>query len=130
MGYVALSAWAAYSRAGDAHRVDVHPSVERAVRLLRAEDAPETLGALADQVGLSPSRLSHLFRRQTGVRWRSSATPSAWSGSCACGRGHRRSVTEAALEAGFGSYPQFHRVFTRRMGCSPAAYRRRGTGFQ
>jgi AraC-like DNA-binding protein len=29
----------------------------------------------------------------------------------------------AALEAGFGSYPQFHRIFRRVMGCSPGEYR-------
>lgn len=34
-------------------------------------------------------------------------------------------MLEAALAAGFGSYPQFHRVFKRVVGCSPVDYRRR-----
>lgn len=31
-------------------------------------------------------------------------------------------LTAAALEAGFGSYAQCHRVFSRLVGCSPTAY--------
>jgi transcriptional regulator GlxA family with amidase domain len=41
------------------------------------------------------------------------------------GSGHRHDLLSAALAAGFGSYAQFHRVFRRIMGCSPAEYRRR-----
>jgi AraC-like DNA-binding protein len=33
-------------------------------------------------------------------------------------------MLDAALEAGFGSYPQFHRIFKRVMGRSPGKYRR------
>ena len=129
LGYAALSAWAAYGRAGDAAAgSDVHPAVERAVRLLRATDAPETLSALAGHVGLSASRLSRLFRRQTGVSLADFRNAQRLERFLHLyGRGRRVSVLEAALEAGFGSYPQFHRVFTKRMGCSPAEYRRRWT---
>ena len=34
-------------------------------------------------------------------------------------------MLDAALEAGFGSYPQFHRVFKRVIGCSPAKHHTR-----
>ena len=40
------------------------------------------------------------------------------------GRGARYTLLQAALEAGFGSYAQFHRVFGSVMRLSPAAYRR------
>lgn len=33
-----------------------------------------------------------------------------------------RPFTRAALESGFGSYAQCHRVFQRSLGCSPSAY--------
>jgi transcriptional regulator GlxA family with amidase domain len=39
--------------------------------------------------------------------------------------GQRMTMITAALEAGFGSYPQFYRVFTRLTGQSPNTYRRR-----
>ncbi|MEO6907608.1 MAG: helix-turn-helix domain-containing protein [Abditibacteriaceae bacterium] len=35
------------------------------------------------------------------------------------------SLTEAALESGFGSYPQFHRVFRQAMNYSLAQHHRR-----
>jgi transcriptional regulator GlxA family with amidase domain len=38
--------------------------------------------------------------------------------------GQRMTMLEAALEAGFGSYPQFHRVFKRVTGRSPAEHRK------
>jgi methylphosphotriester-DNA--protein-cysteine methyltransferase len=33
-----------------------------------------------------------------------------------------RSLTRAALDAGFGSYAQCHRVFRRALDCSPQQY--------
>jgi AraC-like DNA-binding protein len=39
--------------------------------------------------------------------------------------GRALTLLEAAFEAGFGSYPQFHRVFRQLAGCSPAEYQRR-----
>ena len=38
------------------------------------------------------------------------------------GDGSRRKMVDAALDAGFGSYPQFHRVFRAQIGCAPAEY--------
>ena len=127
LGYALLAAWTAYVQATeDAIGLDVHPAVERAVRLLRAPDAPETLERLAAQAGLSASRLSHLFRAQTGVSLAEFRNAQRLERFLRCyGQGRRLSVSEAALEAGFGSYPQFYRVFVQRMGYSPAEHRRR-----
>ena len=129
IGYVLLTAWDAYHRADDAPiGTNVHPAVEQAVRLLRGEDAPETLDALAARAGLSPSRLSRLFGAQTGVSLVEFRNAQRLERFLRLSSGERRlPLLEAALEAGFGSYPQFHRVFTRRIGCSPAEYRRRKT---
>ncbi len=127
LGYALLSAWAAYQSAEElAAGPDVHPSVERAARLLRDEVDPLPMEELAARVGLSASRLSRLFHQQTGValvdfrnRQRIQRFLRLY------GRGRRISISEAALDAGFGSYPQFHRVFKQQMGCSPAEYRRK-----
>ena len=40
------------------------------------------------------------------------------------GQGQRINMLEAALTAGFGSYPQFYRVFRDFMGCTPQEYKR------
>jgi AraC-like DNA-binding protein len=129
LAYALLAAWAAYGReepmpAG----ADVHPAVERVVRLLRV-DNPAALALelpeLAVQAGLSASRLSRLFHEQTGAtltafrnRQRVQRFLQIYAG------GRRHTLIAAALEAGFGSYPQFHRVFKQVTGSSPAAHKR------
>jgi AraC-like DNA-binding protein len=105
---------------------DVHPAVERAARLIRNEDTTLNLDELARRSGLSAPRLSRLFKQQTGValvdfrnRQRVERFLQLY------GTGQRLTMLDAALDAGFGSYPQFHRVFKRVIGCSPGRYRRR-----
>jgi AraC-like DNA-binding protein len=46
------------------------------------------------------------------------------------GRGRRVGALEAALEAGFGSYSQFYRVFRQTIGENPNEYRRKLDGAQ
>ena len=126
LGYALLSAWAAFQAADEpAAGPDVHPAVERAARLLRDEADPLPMEQLAARVGLSASRLSRLFHQQTGValvdfrnRQRIQRFLRLY------GRGRAVSLLDAALDAGFGSYPQFYRIFTQQMGCTPAQYRR------
>ena len=127
LGYALLSCWAAHRNAEDGPPgADVHPAVERAVRLIRDEPDPLTLDEIARRSGLSPSRLSRLFSRQTGVSlvdFRNAQRLERFLRLY--GQGRRLTLLEAALEAGFGSYAQFHRVFTQRMAQSPSEYRRR-----
>jgi len=130
LGYAALAAWGAY--AADQRitpSFDVHPAVERAVRLIQAETTPLGLNELARRAGLSPARLSRLFKEQTGVsmvayrnRERLRRFFSLYQ------RGRRKNVLAAALQAGFGSYTQFHRIFRKEVGFAPAMYRRKMTG--
>lgn len=99
----------------------VHPCVENAARILRDEalDVPQ----LAHRIGLSPGRLSRLFRAQIGVSVSQFRTQMALERFVRLYDGRNFSLTQAAIEAGFGSYAQFHRVFVAQQGCSPAQYR-------
>ncbi len=128
VAYALLSAWAAFREApeeGEARAVTLHPAVERAARLLRDDPgADDGLEKLSARAGLSPARLSALFRAQVGVplsafrsRQRLDRFVSLWAE-----RGASSTVLELALEAGFGSYAQFYRVFRREMGCGPAEF--------
>jgi AraC-like DNA-binding protein len=126
LNYALLSAWEKFEHAADVPVHDVHPAVEKAARLIRDETAALGLDELARRAGLSSSRLSRLFKQQTGValvdfrnRQRIERFLRLY------GTGQRLKMHDAALEAGFGSYPQFHRVFKRVIGCSPGSYRRR-----
>jgi AraC-like DNA-binding protein len=126
LAWALLSGWDAFNSADDTDTgMDLHPAVDRAVRLIRSPDAPEGLQELAEAAGLSLSRLSKVFKKQMGVglvEFRNRRRIETFLKLYSLGR--RTSITEAALAAGFGSYPQFHRVFRDHMGCSPAEYRR------
>ena len=126
LGYALLDAWRLFEHAADVPVHDVHPAVEKAARLIRDETTALSLVELARRSGLSPARLSRLFKQQTGIalvdfrnRQRIERFLQIY------GTGQRLTMLDAALKAGFGSYPQFHRVFKRVLGCSPGSYRRR-----
>lgn len=126
LGYLLLKAWREFLRAAEVPVRALHPAVERAAGLLRHGDADYGLGELAHRVGLSGSRLSRLFKEQTGsslVDFRNRQRIERFQQMYESGR--ERTLLNAALDAGFGSYPQFHRVFRQLMGCSPAEYARR-----
>lgn len=124
--YALLSVWTAYQTAtGEEQFRRVHPAIEATARLLREETEPTSLKQLAAQFGLSASRLSTLFKEQTGVplaRYRNQQRIARVLQLCEADPHHRKNLLETALEAGFGSYAQFYRVFCETMGCPPAAY--------
>lgn len=121
-----LSAWHDHLAADSLEDAsDVHPAVERAALILRDEHELTDLETLSKRCGLSPSRLSRLFKQQTGVSlvdFRNRRRIERFLDLY--GSGRKYTMIEAALRSGFGSYPQFHRVFRQIVGRSPADYRR------
>lgn len=122
-----LTAWAEHHEAQViGPTADVHPAVERAARLIRTGEADASLDEIAHAAGLSPSYLSRLFKQHTGISLSSFRQRRRLDRFLEIyGKGRRYNLTEAALAAGFGSYPQFHRVFRQAFGHSPAEHRRR-----
>lgn len=124
LAYLLARAWTIHSTTTDVPpSADVHPAVENAVYLLKKDPMIEDLESLASRAGLSPGRLSRLFKEQIGVpvvhfrnRLRIERYLEIYQ------KGRRKTMLQAALEAGFGSYPQFHREFVRVMGCNPISY--------
>jgi len=130
LAYVLLHAWKCFNRAGEVPVRSVHPAVEHAARLLISDESDYSLSQLARRVGLSPSRLSRLFKQQAGisvVEFRNRQRIQRFLDRYEFERDSGRQITllDAALDAGFGSYPQFHRIFRKVVGCSPAEYQRR-----
>jgi AraC-like DNA-binding protein len=125
LAYAFLAAWQNFEHAADVPVHDVHPAVEKAARHIRDKNNTLGLTELARHAGLSPARLSRLFKQQTGVALVDFRNRQRVEKFLALYRtGQRMTMLDAALEAGFGSYPQFHRVFKRVLGCSPGSYRR------
>jgi AraC-like DNA-binding protein len=126
LGYALIRSWLTYQYSRESiPRTDVHPAVAKAARLLSLTDDPIPLDELAAKAGLSPARLSRLFKQQVGINitaFRQQECLKRFLGLYR--KGARYSLIEAALLAGFGSYPQFHRVFQKIMGQNPASYRK------
>ncbi len=126
LSHILALAWSMYCATTQIPpNADIHPAVENAAYLLKKDPLTGDLKSLASQAGLSPGRLSRLFKQQIGVsmvqfrnRLRIERFLQIYQ------KGRRRNMMQTALDAGFGSYPQFHREFVRIMGRSPAEFRR------
>jgi methylphosphotriester-DNA--protein-cysteine methyltransferase len=109
-------------RAGQAlgNAVRLHPAVTNALSFLSESADDEDLTHLAQRCGASAAHLSRMFARQVGLpmsRYRNLVRLERFFEQY---RGTlQSSITEAAYAAGFGSYAQFHRVFTQAYGKGP-----------
>jgi transcriptional regulator GlxA family with amidase domain len=103
--------------------------VERAVQHLRATSPTRTSArALAAMVGLSPSQLNALFRRQLGASPLEYQTQLRMARARALLDGSTMSVASVARAAGYDDPLYFSRQFSGVHGLSPRAYRARPTG--
>ncbi len=123
LGHLAIMAWRAYARApAEVAAAEVHPAVSSAARALAGE-ADASLAEVAARAGMSASRLRHLFHEQTGstlVAYRNRQRLQRFLERHRAGA----NLLASALAAGFGSYAQFHRIFSALMGRSPQAWSR------
>ncbi|WP_433939578.1 helix-turn-helix domain-containing protein [Paenibacillus lautus] len=100
------------------------PRVEQTLGLLsRSLKEDVKIDALSREIGISGSRLAHLFKQQTGstilehlnqMRVRHAALLMRHSG---------RTANEAAHDVGFNSYNHFADQFRKQFGVSPRQYR-------
>ncbi|MEO8178179.1 MAG: AraC family transcriptional regulator [Deltaproteobacteria bacterium] len=94
------------------------PRVKSVLRALE-ENPRSTGGTLARQLSISPGHLARSFKAEVGVslvEYRHRRLMDRFFVTLERGNGN---LLAAALEAGFGSYTQFHRVYKRMFGTSP-----------
>lgn len=100
--------------------VTLRPAVKRAIRIVSQNDTGQSLDDLSRACGVSKSYLSRTFHRQIGVplhQYRNSLRLARFFEAY---RGTTHStLAEAVYAAGFGSYAQFHKIFTQCYGCGP-----------
>ena len=122
LSYVLALAWSLGANAENVPpRSSLHPSIERAARLI-AQHELLSLRELGQRCGLSPARLSSLFSRQMGVPLSEYRNLRRLDRFLAEHDPRSINLTASALNAGFGSYSQFHRVFSAHMKMSPSAW--------
>ena len=110
LGLLAIRAWRAFSEHGMGVDMGaVHPAVVRAIDELGHgdDDSPDSVAARS---GISPSHLSWLFKRELGESFVSlRARLRLERVSILQQAAPHNNLLSLALEAGFGSYTQFHR---------------------
>lgn len=110
-----------HTMAGDQQaRQPLDRRIEHALRVLRsAPDRRVPLAQVAAAVALSPSRLVHLFRAETGVPIRRYLL---WLrlGDALQELGRSASLTDAAHTAGFADSAHLTRTFRRMLGVTPS----------
>jgi AraC family transcriptional regulator of arabinose operon len=84
---------------------------------------PPSIEQLADEVGLSASRLAHLFREETGVSIQSYIRERRlMMAGMLLVQTHER-ISQIAYSVGFGDVSNFNHAFKQRFGVSPRQYR-------
>lgn len=107
------------ARSGDAR-------VRAVIRRLASDPAAANdLAGLAARIGLSASRLQHLFKDETGLAFRRYKT---WTrmGAAIRTMAGGQTLTEAALGAGFASSAHFSSAFRAMFGLTPSAFAKAG----
>ncbi|WP_223589404.1 helix-turn-helix domain-containing protein [Neobacillus bataviensis] len=105
-----------------------HPyTVTRMMRYIE-EHATTTfkIEDVAQYAGLSVSRSVHLFKSSVGKTMMEYAQEIRLFAAMERMKYTSISLEQIALDCGFGSYPYFHKVFKKKYGIAPGAYRRKG----
>ena len=122
LAYAMTGVQEAFARApGGARGAAVSSEVRRCMSLLD-DDPALSRDDLADRTGADPDALSHAFKRELGVGlvvYRNRLRLRRFVELASTGR---LTLLAACLAAGFGSYPQFHRVFVAETGQTPRDY--------
>jgi AraC-like DNA-binding protein len=107
----------ALTQVADRRAPDRHPAIGRLLALL-PDDPDASLPVLAADVGLSPSRVTHLFRDQVGISLRAYRR---WVRFLLAAEALRdgASLTDAAHHAGFADVAHLHRTFRHHFGLQP-----------
>jgi transcriptional regulator GlxA family with amidase domain len=101
----------------------IHPRVKRLLRLLRSSGSAATsLDALADQIGLSPGRLMHVFTESIGIPLRPYLAWLKLQRAAAAIVGGMP-LAAAASAAGFSDAGHMSRTFRHMFGVTPSELR-------
>jgi AraC-like DNA-binding protein len=102
------------------------PAVTKACGFIRSRALVEdvSLALVARHSGVSEGHLSRMFHHATGLTFREYVAQVRIEHAKALLMRSSKGVTEIAYESGFQSLSQFHRIFRRAFGTTPATMRR------
>ena len=119
--FALLAIWDEFVKAKPVETMEfLHPKLERVLAQLNDPSEEYSLEQLARDVKMSPYYLSTLFREQLGLTIPEYRNRQRLNRFFTLYRTKPEiRLLELALEAGFGSYAQFYRVFTKAVGHTP-----------
>jgi AraC-like DNA-binding protein len=89
-------------------------------RIRKSDTGTVQLQQMADQIFLSPSRLSHLFKEETGLTFKQFVLHCKLVKSLQAMH-HQQNLTEASFVGGFSDQPHFTKTFKKTFGIKPSA---------
>lgn len=89
---------------------------------------PPSIEQLAEDVGLSASRLAHLFRDEMGTSIQGYVLERRLQQAAALIVSTHERISQIAYSVGFGDVSNFNHAFKRRFAMSPRQYRARHEG--
>jgi AraC family transcriptional regulator of arabinose operon len=102
----------------------IDPRIEEALRLLSEQmREPVRIEDLAKAVGLSASRLSHLFKEATGSSVIDTVNRMRLEQAALLLKHTERTASEVAYDVGFRNYNHFANLFRSRYGVTPSQYK-------
>ncbi len=90
----------------------------------RHHQKPLRISDLAKVLHLSPSRVAHVVREETGSTWSALLKQARLKTACALLRKSDKDLAQIAYLSGFSDQSQFHKVFRRHFSVSPGQYRK------
>ncbi|CRK82018.1 helix-turn-helix domain-containing protein [Neobacillus massiliamazoniensis] len=104
----------------------LHPyTVTRMMRYIEEHATyPLKVGDVARHAGLSVSRSVHLFKSSIGKTIMEYVQEIRLSAAIERMKYTTMTLEQIAVDCGFGTYPYFHKVFKKKYGMAPGAYRR------
>jgi AraC-like DNA-binding protein len=115
-------------RPADARPCDRRRAVEAALWIEANSHEPIDLESVAAECGLSPFHFLRLFARVLGVTPHQYLVRSRLRRAARLLAGDTRSITEVALDVGFGDLSNFVRTFHRAAAMSPRSFRQAARG--
>jgi AraC-like DNA-binding protein len=126
IAYSCLKLWSCFKSAKEnIQPIQIPLKIQKAISFIH-ENPLISLNQLCDNLNIEQTKLSRLFKKSIGQKLSHYRQQKALENFLITWQKEPNlNLLTAALESGFGSYAQFHRVFKNNFGCGPAEFKRK-----